>query len=79
MRALTQKEIIENFDQLLHRVQLLGEEIIIRNDQNEKIAILIPYKKFPAKKNRELGVLKGKAKFHIENDFEMTDEELISA
>lgn len=79
MRAVTQKEIVENFEQFLHTVQILGEEIIISNDQNEKIAILIPYQKFRAPKDREIGILKGKAKFHIEKDFEMTDEELVSA
>ena len=56
-----------------------GEEVIITNDRNrEKLAVILPYHKYHPKKERNLGVLKGKATFKLKDDFKITDEELLS-
>lgn len=55
-----------------------GEEIVIsKNNDHEKIAIILPYEKY--KKERPLGILKGKATFEIKDDFKMTEKELLDS
>lgn len=43
-------------------------------------AVIVPYEKYKApKKERPLGILKGKASFKIKDDFKMTDEEFLNS
>jgi len=79
MKALTYNEVINNFLNILKMVQG-GEEIVIKDDKNKKnMAVIMPYKKYTEKKERQLGILKGKATYEIKEDFEMTDEELLNS
>jgi antitoxin (DNA-binding transcriptional repressor) of toxin-antitoxin stability system len=56
-----------------------GEEILIEyGRKHEKLAVIIPYKKYN-KKKRKVGILKGKASYKIIGDFKITDEELFSS
>ncbi len=78
MKALTLNEVMSNILKILEQVQN-GEEILIRNAQNqESIAVIIPYQKYLKKQERTLGILKGKASYQIKTDFKMTDEEMLT-
>jgi hypothetical protein len=79
MTALTQSELKSNILDVLTRVQS-GEDIIIKNDDNEKkMAVIISYLKYSdTQKQRPLGILKGKAAFKIKDDFVLTDEEFFN-
>ncbi len=79
MKALTYNEVVNNFFNILKMVQG-GEEIVIKSDKNEEnMAVIMPYKKYKEKKERQLGILKGKATYEIKEDFKMTDEELLNS
>ena len=70
-------ELKRNFSHILQKVQA-GEEIIISFGKKEKkIAVLVPYDKYISDSPRPLGVLKGKAKCIINDDFQISDEELL--
>ena len=78
MKAVTHNEVKKNFLHILEMVQR-GEEIMIRNEQNQKnIAVIIPYDTYQKRRERPLGILKGKATYTIKNDFTITDEELVT-
>ena len=77
METLKVGELKSQFSHVLQRVQA-GEEIIISFGKKEKkIAVLVPYDKYISDSPRPLGVLKGKAKCIIGNDFQISDEELL--
>lgn len=72
-------EFKTHFSRFLQRVQA-GEEIIISfGKKGEKVAVLVPYRKYKQGSVRHLGLLKGKASCKIKPDFEMSDEEFLSA
>ncbi len=78
MKTLTQNELIKNILKILELVKG-GEEIIIKDEQNqEEVAVIISYKKYKNKQERPLGILKGKASYKIKDDFEITDQELLT-
>jgi prevent-host-death family protein len=79
METLKVGEVKSKFSQILQRVQA-GEEIIISFGKKEKkIAVLIPYDKYISNPPRPLGILKGKAKCKIRDDFQISDEELLAS
>jgi hypothetical protein len=56
----------------------VGEEIIISfGKKDKKVAVLVPYDKYISDSPRPLGILKGKAKCKIGDDFQISDEELL--
>jgi prevent-host-death family protein len=76
METLKVGELKSKFSHILQRVQA-GEEIIISFGKKEKkIAVLIPYDKYISDSPRPLGILKGRAKCMISDDFQISDEEL---
>jgi len=77
METLKVGELKSKLSHILQRVQA-GEEIIISFGKKEKkIAVLVPYDKYISDSPRPLGVLKGKAKCIIGDDFQISDEELL--
>ena len=77
METLKVGELKSNFSHILQRVQA-GEEIIISfGKKDKKIAVLVPYDKYVSDSPRPLGLLKGKAKCIIGDDFQISDEELL--
>jgi prevent-host-death family protein len=77
METLKVGELKRKFSNVLQRVQN-GEEIIISFGKNDKkIAVLVPYDKYIFDSPRPLGILKGKAKCTIGDDFQISDEELL--
>lgn len=78
MKTLSQKEIQKNILKIIELVKN-GEDIVIKGEQNqEKVAVIIPFKKYKEKDYRTLGILKGKASYKLKDDFEITDEELLA-
>jgi len=78
MKTLTQNEVKDNIFDILNMVQN-GEDIIIKKDKNKKNwAVIISYQKYKEKKERPLGILKGKATYKITDDFHITEEEFLA-
>lgn len=78
METLKVGELKRKFSHILQRVQA-GEEIIISFGKKEKkIAVLVPYDKYISDSPRTLGILKGRAKCIISDEFQISDEELVS-
>lgn len=79
METLKADELKTHFSDVLKKVRA-GKEIIISfGKKDEKIAVLVPYKKYKPNAVRPLGILEGKAKFIMKQDFQITDEEFLSA
>ena len=77
METLKVGELKRKFSHILQRVEA-GEEIIISFGKKEKkIAVLVPYDKYIFDSPRPLGILKGKAKCIIGDDFKISDKELL--
>lgn len=79
MEMLKIGELKTNFSNVLKQIKAGKEIIICYGKKNEKVAVLIPYKKYRVKTPRPLGILEGKATMTIRPDFSMTDEELLSS
>ena len=78
MKSLTQNEVKNNIFDILNIVQT-GEDILIQNDKNKKnIAVIISYQKYQKNSYRPLGILKGKARYKLKDDFNITEEELLT-
>ncbi len=78
METLKVGEFKTRFSDVLKKVRS-GKEIIISfGKKNEKVAVLVPYKKYKSTKPRTLGLLEGKAVCNIKDDFQISDEELFS-
>jgi antitoxin (DNA-binding transcriptional repressor) of toxin-antitoxin stability system len=76
MKTLTVANLKANFSEVLKYIKS-GEEVIIEfGKKHEKLAVIIPYKKYHNRK-RKIGILKGKASFEIDSNFKISDEELL--
>ena len=79
METLNIGELKKHFSAVLKKVKA-GEEIIISfGKKNEKIAVIIPYHKYKPKVPRPLGLLEGKAVCRISDNFQISDEELLTS
>lgn len=78
MKAVTQNDLTKNVSHILDMVQQ-GEEVLIRNEHDqETIAVIVSYAAYRQRRERPLGILKGKARCTISQDFTITDEELLT-
>jgi len=79
MKTLMMGEFKEKFSEVLEIVKH-GEEVTIKSDKKEQnIAVLVPFEKYTRNhKKRKPGILESKASFSLKDDFEITDEELLS-
>jgi len=64
---------------ILQRIQENGEEFVIEyGKKHQKVAILIPYDRaYEQHEPRKFGLLQTKGSFKINEDFSMSDEELL--
>lgn len=79
METLKIGELKTNFSNVLKKIKAGKEIIICFGKKDEKVAVLIPYKKYRTKTPRHLGLLEGKATMTIKSDFSITDEELLAS
>lgn len=78
MKTMTVGELKTDFSAVLGLIRK-GETVTISYGKNkEKVAVIVPYEHYKPKAERQLGLLKGKARCVIKPDFEITDEEMIS-
>lgn len=77
MKTVTSLDIKQNILKILEMLQY-GEDILIQREQNqENIAVILSYQHFRQMQQRPLGILKGKARYLIREDFALSDEELV--
>ncbi len=77
MITYTVGELKRHFSALLDKVRN-GERIVVEYGRSrEKVAVILPYSSVAPK--RQLGLLEGKAKCHIAQDFELNDEDFLAS
>jgi len=77
MKTLAVGEFKSRFSEVLDEVKTGAEIIITYGRKKENIAVIIPYKNFEKRNKIKLGLLQNK-KMKINDDFEMTPEELLN-
>jgi prevent-host-death family protein len=78
MKILQVGEFKSKFSKVLDDIKK-GEEITISfGKKKEKIAVIIPYSKYKKKIHRKLGLLENKASCHINDNFSISDDELLN-
>ena len=77
MKSLPVGEIKAQFSEILEDVKN-GETVeIVFGKKRTPVARIVPISDKPKNKKRKLGIWKGKVKFVFEDNFKMTDEELL--
>ncbi len=77
MKTLGIGEIKTHFSDILGEIRK-GEKVVISyGKKKEKVAVLVPYDECFPKEKRTIGLLKGKARFEIHDDFKISDEQLL--
>lgn len=77
MRTLPVGEFKSRFSEVLDEVKTGAEIVITYGRKKENIAVIIPYENFKKRNKVTLGLLKDK-QMKINDDFEMTAEELLN-
>lgn len=79
MESIQVAHLKSEFSTILHRVQQDGETFIIEYGRNHrKIAMIIPYQEaLEHNTPRVFGVLKNRASFTLNENFNMTDDEFL--
>ena len=81
MQTIQVGKLKANFSLVLEKIQNNGEKFVIEyGKKHKKIAIIIPYdESYEDQEERKFGILKNKANVIINDDFAMTDEELLGS
>jgi prevent-host-death family protein len=79
MKTLPLAEVKTHLSSLLKEVETGSEIAISFGKKRETIAVIVPYKEYKRSKRRRLGTLKGKMRVIFENDFSLTDKDLIKS
>lgn len=79
MESIQVGHLKAEFSTILHRIQENGETFIIEYGRNhKKIAMLVPYQESLENKNpRTFGLMKNRASFTLDENFDMTDDEFL--
>ncbi len=79
MKTLMVDEFKKNISEVLEIIKQ-GEEVTISSGrEKENIAVLVPFNMYiRGHKKRKLGILESRASYSLKEDFEMSDEELLS-
>ncbi len=77
MKSLQIGQFKAQFSQLIEDVQK-GETIeVVKGKKKQPVAHLVPVNGTKAKRKRKFGILDGKVKYVIADDFKMTEDELL--
>ena len=81
MNTIQVGKLKAEFSSVLEKIQNNGEKFVIEyGKKHKKIALIIPYdKSYEKQEERKFGILKNKASVIINNDFGMTDEEMLGS
>lgn len=78
MRIMTTADVKAHFAEVLERVKS-GETVIVSyGRRKEKIAAIVPYAQVATQGPRPLGLLQGKVRYRIGDDFAITDALVIT-
>lgn len=79
MQSIQIGKLKSEFSDVLQKVEHEGQEFVIEfGKKHKKVAIIIPYSEaYENKKTREFGLMEGKGSYQLNDDFEMTDDELV--
>ena len=79
MKTLPVGELKAQFSDVLERVKH-GESFgILYGRKKKPVAMIVPYAEKNEKKEREIGLLEGKAKITFAADFKISEEELLGS
>jgi prevent-host-death family protein len=79
MQSISVGELKARLSEVLKRVGE-GEEIVISYGKSrKKVAVILPYNRYRPKKERKLGLLKGRGSFVIHEGFKMSDTEMLNS
>ena len=77
MKTIQVGDLKTHFSEILNKIKNGDEIIISYGRKKEKIAKIVPYKN-SNNNPRKIGILKGKASYKINDNFEITDEEFLN-
>ena len=77
MNQLTVGQFKAQFSKVLEKVKQGQVTTLTYGKNKKKVAALVPYDKYFAKKKFKLGLLDGKAHVKFHKDFKMTEEEFL--
>ena len=77
MKTLPVGELKAQFSEVLEKVKLGESYGILYGKKKKPIAMIVPYQEEMKKKERKIGLLDGKVKIEISEDFKITEEELL--
>lgn len=80
MKTMTVGELKAHFSEVLGQMLKNGEPVAISyGKKKEKVAAIVPYSQIKPKAERTLGLMKGRARCVMHDDFTMSDEEMLGA
>ncbi len=78
MKTLAIGEFKAHFSSVLDEVKKGHPVAIGYGKKKKKVAVMISYEQYIKPAKRKLGVLEQRAEYTVSNDFEISDEELLS-
>ena len=79
MKTLQVGELKAKFSEVLKQV-IAGTPIAVEyGRRRERVAVIVPVEQYTPKTSRSIGVLQGKARCVIHEDFELADERFLEA
>lgn len=80
MKTMTVGELKAQFSEVLGQMVKSGEPVAISfGKKKQKIAAIIPYSQLKPQTGRALGLMKGRARCVIHDDFALGDEDMLGA
>jgi antitoxin (DNA-binding transcriptional repressor) of toxin-antitoxin stability system len=79
MESIQIGKLKSEFSSILQQVEQNGETFIIEyGKKHKKIAMLVPYSEaYANKQNRNFGIMEGKGSYSLNDDFVMSEEDLL--
>lgn len=79
MEAVAVAQLKADFSSILSRIEQTGEGVIVEYGRlHRKVAVLLPYSPtYEQQAERQFGILQGKGKVEFNEDFDITEEELL--
>ncbi|MEE9148410.1 MAG: type II toxin-antitoxin system Phd/YefM family antitoxin [Candidatus Tectomicrobia bacterium] len=78
MKSLTVGEFKAQFADVLKDIQDGHSIAITYGKKRTTLAVLVPFDQYMPVTARQLGLLQGKASYHLHDDFKMPDEEFLT-
>ncbi len=80
MKSIQIGKLKSEFSSVLQEVEQDGETFVVEyGKKHKKVALIIPYSEAYANKTtRQFGIMEGKGSYTIEDDFKMSDDELLA-